>query len=229
MSSLLSRKRVLGGLVAAGVLTVGIAAPAVAFAEDGATPAPSPSASSDTGTTPQGQGQGQDQRAADRRGKLAEQLATELGVPQDKVEAALAKFTQQRQAERKDQGRPDGKSKADREAWLKTRLDKAVSDGKLTREQADAIVAAFQAGVLPAWGGGPGHGAGWTGPKHDGPKHDGSKHDGSKHDGDWTGPKHDGATADGATGDGATGDGATGDGATGGPADGGQSDTPAAK
>ncbi|MBE1492569.1 hypothetical protein [Plantactinospora soyae] len=200
MSSLLSRKRVLGGLVAAGVLTVGIAAPAVAFAEDGATPAPSPSASSDPGTTPQGQ----DQRAADRRGKLAEQLATELGVPQDKVEAALTKITQQRQAERKDQGSPDGKSGADREAWLKTRLDKAVSDGKLTREQADAIVAAFQAGVLPAWGGGPGHRGGWTG----------AKHDGSKHEGSWTGPKHDGAT---------------GDGATGGPADGGQSDTPAAK
>ncbi|MBF9128135.1 hypothetical protein I0C86_03875 [Plantactinospora sp. S1510] len=166
-----SRKRILGGLVAAGVLTVGIAAPAVAFAEDGTSPKPSPSTSSDSGAAPHGQ----DKRALDRRDKLAEELATELGVPQDKVEAALAKIRQQHQAERKDRGqdKPDGKSNADREAWLKTRLDKAVSDGKLTREQADAIIKAFQAGVLPAWGGGPGHGGGWGGWKHDGTKHDG--------------------------------------------------------
>jgi hypothetical protein len=180
MSSLLSRKKVLGGLVAAGVLTVGIAAPAVAFAEDGAAPAPSPSASSDSGTTAQGQ---------DRRDKLAEELATELGVPQDKVEAALAKIKQQRQAEHKGQDKPDGQSKADREAWLKTRLDKAVSDGKLTREQADAIISAFQAGVLPAWGGGPGHGGGWGGPKHDGPKHDGRT--GGPANGDQSGEQSD--------------------------------------
>ncbi|MFC6020608.1 hypothetical protein ACFP2T_31100 [Plantactinospora solaniradicis] len=167
MSSLLSRKKVLGGLVAAGVLTVGIAAPAVAFAEDGATPTPTPTTSSHSGTP----AQDQDQRATDRRDKLAEELATELGIPQDKVEAALAKIKQQHQAEHKDRGKgerkPAGMSKADREAGLKTRLDKAVSDGKLTQEQADVIVAAFKAGVLPAWGGG--HGGGWGGPRHGGP------------------------------------------------------------
>ncbi|GAA3745787.1 hypothetical protein GCM10022225_31860 [Plantactinospora mayteni] len=175
MSSLFSRKRVVGGLVAAGVLTVGLAAPAVAFAEDGTTPAPTPSTSSDSGTTaPE-----QDKRGAEQRGKLAEQLAEELGVPQDKVEAALAKIKEQHRAEWKEraeqrgeqrggqrgEGKPDAQSKADREAMLKERLDKAVSDGKLTQEQADAILAAVKAGVFPAFGGG----HGWGGPKHGGP------------------------------------------------------------
>ncbi|MGI5148416.1 hypothetical protein ACQEVC_18910 [Plantactinospora sp. CA-294935] len=166
MSSLFSRKRVVGGLVAAGVLTVGLAAPAVAFAEDGATPAPTPSASSDGGTTAPEHGK----RWVEQRGKLAEQLAKELGVPQDKVEAALAKIKEQHRAgwkdraEQRGQGKPDAQSKADREAMLKERLDKAVSDGKLTQEQADAILAAVRSGVFPAFGGG--H---WGGPKHGGP------------------------------------------------------------
>ncbi|MEO3928628.1 hypothetical protein ABGB07_32925 [Micromonosporaceae bacterium B7E4] len=166
MSNLLSRKKVLGGLMAAGVLTVGLAAPAVAFAEDGATPAPAPSASSDSGTT----GPEHGKRWAEQRGKLAEQLAEELGVPQDKVEAALAKIKDQHRAEWKDraeqrgEGKPDAGSKADREAMLKERLDKAVSDGKLTQEQADAILAAVKSGVFPAFGGG--H---WGGPKHGAP------------------------------------------------------------
>lgn len=173
MSNPLSRKKVLGGLVAAGVLTVGLAAPAVAFAEDGGagTPAPATSPSAEAEKPDQGHGQ----RWAEQRGKLAEKLATELGVPQEKVEAALAKIREQHQGAQRDrpggarQDRPEGKSKADREAGLKTRLDKAVSDGKLTREQADAVLAAFQAGVLPAWGGGPAGGGGpggWGGPKH---------------------------------------------------------------
>ncbi|MEN3610076.1 hypothetical protein [Plantactinospora sp. ZYX-F-223] len=166
MSNLLSRKKVLGGLMAAGVLTVGLAAPAVAFAEDGTTPAPTPSASAESGTTAPEHGK----RWAEQRGKLAEQLAAELGVPQDKVEAALAKIKEQHRAEWKDRveqrgkGTPDARSKADREAMLKERLDKAVSDGKLTQEQADAILAAVKAGVFPAFGGG--H---WGGLKHGGP------------------------------------------------------------
>ncbi|MDW5322905.1 hypothetical protein [Plantactinospora sp. KLBMP9567] len=165
MSNLLSRKKVLGGLVAAGVLTVGLAAPAVAFAEDGTTPAPTPS-SSERGTNAPEHGK----RWAEQRGKLAEQLAEELGVPQDRVEAALAKIKEQHRAEWKDRaeqrgkGKPDAGSKADRGAMLKERLDKAVSDGKLTQEQADAILAAVKSGVFPAFGGG--H---WGGPKHGGP------------------------------------------------------------
>ncbi|MEE6262182.1 hypothetical protein [Plantactinospora sonchi] len=167
MGKLLSRKKVIGGLVGAGVLSAALAAPAVAFADDSANPAPSPSASAPaTSTSPDsgkpGQGhnwQGHDQRWADRRGDLAKELATELGVPQDKVEAALAKIRQKAQEHRQDwqkeHGKPAGTSAADRAARLKTRLDKAVSDGRLTREQADAIVAAVKAGVLP---GGFGHG-----------------------------------------------------------------------
>ncbi|GIG90208.1 hypothetical protein [Plantactinospora endophytica] len=167
MSSLFTRKRVVGGLVAAGVLTVGLAAPAVAFAED-ATPTPTPSASTDSGKPAPEHGK----RWAEQGDKLAEQLAKELGVPQEKVDAALAKIKEQHRAEWKDragqkeQGRPDAQSKADREAMLKERLDKAVADGKLTQEQADAILAAAKAGVFPAWGAE--HG-GWGGPKHGGP------------------------------------------------------------
>jgi len=168
MSNLLSRKKVLGGLVAAGVLTVGLAAPAVAFAQDGEPGTPPASPSAEAGKPDPGQ------RGAEQRGKLAEQLATELGVPQEKVEAALAKIKEQHR-DAAPKGKPDEKSKADREAALKTRLDKAVSDGKLTQEQADAVLAAVEAGVLPTWGGGPGHG-GWGGPKHGG----------------WGGPKHGG-------------------------------------
>ncbi|MFY1672397.1 hypothetical protein ACN27G_20915 [Plantactinospora sp. WMMB334] len=165
MSRRLSRKKVIGGLVAGGVLTVGLAAPAVAFAEDGATPAPTPSSSAESGATAPDPGK----RWAEQRGKLAEQLAEELGVPQEKVEAALAKIGEQHRAEWKDrigqrgEGRPGPQSKADREAVLKERLDKAVADGKLTQEQADAIRAAVEAGVFPAWGGG------WGGPRHGGP------------------------------------------------------------
>ncbi len=152
---------------------MGIAAPAVAFADDGATPAPATSASPAGGTA----GPDHTQRWADRRGTFAEELGKELGVPQDRVEAALAKLRQQHRADHKGQGRPDGKSKADREAWLKTRLDKAVSDGKLTREQADAILAAVKAGVLPNWGG-LGHGGlGHGGPRHGGPGHAGGNGD----------------------------------------------------
>ncbi|MDG4788952.1 hypothetical protein O7626_23990 [Micromonospora sp. WMMD1102] len=162
-----SRKRVVGGLVAAGVLTVGLAAPAVAFAEDGATPAPAPSSSTsaDSGRT----GPKHTKDWAEQRGKLAGQLAEELGVPQEKVEAALAKIREQHRADWKGRAeqrgdRPDARSKVDREAMLKERLDKAVADGKLTREQADAILAAAEAGVFPAWGGG--HRGG---PMHGGP------------------------------------------------------------
>ncbi|MFI7574059.1 hypothetical protein [Micromonospora sp. NPDC049497] len=139
MSRMMTKKRLLVGLAAAGVLGVGVAAPTVAMAADNGTPSPSASA---------GEGTDREQRHAERHAAFAEALAKELGVDTDKVTAALEKVREQQRADRPE--RPDA---ADRKAALAERLDQAVEDGKLTREQADAITAAAEAGVL---GGGPG-------------------------------------------------------------------------
>ncbi|MFD6666442.1 hypothetical protein ACFWDK_29280 [Micromonospora chalcea] len=141
----MSKKRLLVGLAAAGVLGVGIAAPTVALADD-KNPNPSSSASSTD------QGDERRQKHADRQAEFAEALAKELGVPADKVTAALEKLHEQRQGDRPE--RPERPSTEDRQAALKERLDQAVTDGKLTQEQADAVLKAAEAGVFP---GGPGH------------------------------------------------------------------------
>ncbi|WP_446216208.1 hypothetical protein [Micromonospora sp. IBHARD004] len=147
MSRTMSKKHLLAGLAAAGVLGVGIAAPTVAFAEDNtATPSPSASSSTDQGTDRQ-------QQRADREADFAAALAKELGVPTDKVTAALEKLREQRKADR-----PERPSTEDRQAMLKERLDQAVKDGKLTQEQADAITKAAEAGVFPGPGGRGHHG-----------------------------------------------------------------------
>ncbi|TDC47303.1 hypothetical protein E1258_28705 [Micromonospora sp. KC207] len=138
MSRTISKKHLLAGFAAAGVLGVGIAAPTIAFAEESATP---PSASNSTSENT-------------RQQELAEALAKELGVPTDKVAAALKKVREQHRADLPEQGqrgeRPDT---ADRQAALKKRLALAVKDGKLTQEQADAITKAVEAGVFPGAGG----------------------------------------------------------------------------
>ncbi|MFD2763361.1 hypothetical protein [Micromonospora eburnea] len=154
----LSRKNVLVGLAAAGVLGVGIAAPTVALADD-KSPAPSASASADQGTDRQ-------QKRADRQNEFAEALAKELGVPTDKVTAALEKLTEQHKGDRPE--RPSAKDRQEklkdrqenRQAQLKERLDQAVKDGKLTQEQADAVLKAVEAGVFPGPGA-RGHHGGW--------------------------------------------------------------------
>lgn len=162
MSRLTSKRALLSGLAAAGVLSVGILAPTVAAAGDSGTPRTASTSSADSG--PAAPGDQREQRRAEVRGKLAEQLAAELGIAQEKVEEALARIAEQRRAEAPADGRhrgrpggaghtPDDTSAADRKARLKERLDQAVTDGKLTREQADAILAAVEAGVLPGWGG----------------------------------------------------------------------------
>ncbi|OKI77681.1 hypothetical protein [Micromonospora sp. CB01531] len=150
----MSRKHVLAGLAAAGVLGVGIAAPTVALADD-KSPSPSASANADQGTD-------RKQQRADRQAEFADALAKELGVSTDKVTAALEKIREQHQGDR-----PERPSTEDRQAWqqerqaqLKERLDQAVKDGKLTQEQADAVLKAVEAGVFPGPGGG-GHRGGW--------------------------------------------------------------------
>ncbi|WBC17208.1 hypothetical protein O7600_10405 [Micromonospora sp. WMMA1998] len=142
-----TRKRLLVGLAAAGVLGVGIAAPTVALADD-KSPGPSASTSADRN--------GERQQ---RQAEFADALAKELGVPADKVTAALKKLREQRQADRPE--RPQPPSTQDRQAALKERLDQAVKDGKLTQEQADAVLKAAEAGVFPGPGGA-GH-RGWHG------------------------------------------------------------------
>ncbi|WP_433386773.1 hypothetical protein [Micromonospora sp. KLBMP9576] len=162
MSRTMSKKHLLAGLAAAGVLGVGIAAPTVAFA-DGATPAPSASASEN------GSDERQQQRA-DRQAEFAGKLAEELGVDTDKVTAALEKLHEEhRPADRPGKGEHAGKGghgqkgerpgkddrgdATDRQAALKERLTQAVEDGKLTQEQADAVTAAAEAGVFTGPGG----------------------------------------------------------------------------
>jgi hypothetical protein len=144
MSRTMSKKHLLAGLAAAGVLGVGIAVPTVAFAGDSATP--TPSAGSDQGADRQ-------QQRADRQAEFAAALAEELGVPTDKVTAALEKLREQHRADR-----PERPSAEDRQAALADRLAQAVKDGKLTQEQADAITKAVEAGVFPGPGGRGHHG-----------------------------------------------------------------------
>ncbi|WBC07008.1 hypothetical protein [Micromonospora sp. WMMA1947] len=149
----MSKKQLLAGLAAAGVLGVGIAAPTVALADD-----KSPNPSSSAGSTDQADDRRQ--KHADRQAEFAEALAKELGVSTDKVTAALEKLHEQRQGDRPE--RPERPSTEDRQAALKERLDQAVTDGKLTQEQADAVLKAAEAGVFPGLGKGghdgrPGH------------------------------------------------------------------------
>ncbi|MBU8856325.1 MULTISPECIES: hypothetical protein [unclassified Micromonospora] len=151
----MSKKHLMVGLAAAGVLGVGIAAPTVALADD-----KSPNPSSSASTTDQGDDRRQ--KHADRQAEFAEALAEELGVPADKVTAALEKLHEQRQGDRPE--RPERPSTEDRQAALKERLDQAVTDGKLTREQADAVLKAAEAGVFP----GPGRGGPDGRPGHHG-------------------------------------------------------------
>jgi hypothetical protein len=70
--------------------------------------------------------------------ELAKSLAASLGIDEAKVTAALEEL---RAAE-----------KTEHAAALKTRLDKAVSDGKLTQAEADAVTKAVQNGVIAGGG-----------------------------------------------------------------------------
>lgn len=74
----------------------------------------------------------------DRQAEMAKSLASKLGVDEAKVKTALDEIRSTRQ---------DANS-AQRETALKSRLDQAVKDGKLTQAEADAVIKAHKAGVL---------------------------------------------------------------------------------
>ncbi|OJF11741.1 hypothetical protein, partial [Couchioplanes caeruleus] len=131
----------------AGILGITLAGPALA--ETGPSASPSASASA-----PPGGATDREAERAQRQDELAAALATELGIDKAKVAAALEKVQTARQAE----------AKAERTAELKTRLDAAVSEGKLTADEAAAILKAAESGVLPGGGrGGPGGPGGFGG------------------------------------------------------------------
>lgn len=83
-------------------------------------------------TTPPAEGQKPDPAA--REAALAKSLAASLGIDEAKVTAALQEIRSEEEAEHA--------------AGLKSRLDKAVADGKLTRAEADAVTKAIQNGVI---------------------------------------------------------------------------------
>jgi DNA-binding transcriptional MerR regulator len=180
MARPVNRKTMFAGLAAAGVLSAGIAVPALAFASE---PSPAPTGSASTSAS--SSATGSPSTAADQHeAAFAAALAKELGVPQDKVTAALQKLRDQRTADHKTQ---QGDNKADRQAQLKQRLDQAVKAGKLTQEQADAINKAVQAGVLP--------GAGWLGHDRAGWQGKGGNWQGHRAGG-WSGKAADGKWQD---------------------------------
>lgn len=76
---------------------------------------------------------------ATQQEKFATALASELGIDKEKVSAALKEIHAARQAEQK--------------AALKARLDQAVSSGTLTQAEADAVMKAAEAGIVPMGGG----------------------------------------------------------------------------
>lgn len=88
-------------------------------------------------STPPAEGEKPD--AAAREAALAKSLADSLGIDEAKVATALSELRSEAQA--------------DRAAELKTRLDQAVTDGKLTQAEADAVTKAVQNGII----GGGGH------------------------------------------------------------------------
>lgn len=155
MTRSIRRKVTFAGLGVAGagaLLAFALAGPNAALADPSGSAAPSASSSASGSADAGKPGRSQADREA-RQNELAEKLAKELGVDQAKVKAALEKIQTEEQAA----------NKAERLTALKTRLDQAVKDGKLTQAEADAIYKAAENGTLPGGAGGPGFGAGHRG------------------------------------------------------------------
>lgn len=95
-----------------------------------------------------------------RQQQFASALAKELGVDESKVSAALDKLHEEKSSDKGNDKSNDNSDKT-RQGDLKTRLDAAVKEGKLTQAEADAVLKAVEAGIL--WpGGGWQHGQ-WKG------------------------------------------------------------------
>ena len=71
---------------------------------------------------------------ASRDAATAKSLAESLGIEESKVTAALEELRSEKQAQKA--------------SALKTRLDQAVADGKLTQAEADAVTKAVESGVI---------------------------------------------------------------------------------
>ncbi|MEU6214504.1 hypothetical protein ABZ891_32010 [Streptomyces sp. NPDC047023] len=166
----IARKR-MAIAVGAALAGAGLAFPAVAMA-DGFGPPAGPGSHAAAGHGQKGPGSGP---AEQLRKRLAESLAKDLGVPAEKVTASLDKFgaAQREQfmkntegrggpqggprgffgegpaSEKPQEMRKNGQGPAGMQKLLAARLDEAVAQGKLTREQADSVLAAIKAGVLP--------------------------------------------------------------------------------
>ncbi|MCH0538592.1 hypothetical protein I3F58_03260 [Streptomyces sp. MUM 203J] len=157
-------RRIRVSLAVAGVAGLGLLFPAVALAEgnDG------PSANGSSVSQEEGSERAEEhrkhreERREQRDKELAVSLAADLGVSEDKVTEALEKFRKAKQDERAEarEERSSAESQEERatkrQERLKERLDDAVAEGELTREQADAVLAAAEAGALPGPGGRPG-------------------------------------------------------------------------
>ncbi|SFC56567.1 hypothetical protein [Streptomyces aidingensis] len=137
-------KRARAGLAVAAVAGVGLMFPAVALAADDGRDTGGDTSAPEQDTA----GSERRERQEERQEQWAGELAEELGVAEEDVAAALEKFRTEKAEERQ----------AGRQERLAERLDKAVSEGTLTQEQADAILAAAENGVLPGPGGHGGHG-----------------------------------------------------------------------
>lgn len=105
-----------------------------AFAQDGGEVEPAPAPAEEREHTIHFEERREEQEAA-----FSAALADELDLPVEQVRAAVDKVREDMRAKRE----------AERKAAFEARLDAAVADGRLTREQADAILAAADAGVLP--------------------------------------------------------------------------------
>ncbi len=134
----MKRTTTLAGGIVVGVTALALAVPQLAGAEESPTPQTEGSTSTQT-PGPEDERPDREGLREERSAELASRLADELGLEQDEVSTALDTVLEQLRSEHQ----------AERQAQLSERLDQAVESGRLTREQADAILEAAEQGGLP--------------------------------------------------------------------------------